>query len=53
LKNPAASSGECARYEFSNDMEIETDLKKIKETAQGKEDENWESRSFLIVSASS
>jgi len=28
-------------------MNIETDLKKIKETAQKKEDENWEFRSFL------
>ena len=28
-------------------MKIETDLKKIKETAQKKEDENWEFRSFL------
>ena len=28
-------------------MKIETDLKKIKETAQEKEDENWEFRSFL------
>ena len=28
-------------------MKIETDLKKIKETAQKKEDENWGFRSFL------
>ncbi len=28
-------------------MKIETDLKKIKETAQKKETENWEFRSFL------
>ena len=28
-------------------MKIETDLKKIKETAQKKEDENWEFCSFL------
>ena len=28
-------------------MKIETDLKKIKETAQKKEDENWEFRTFL------
>ncbi len=28
-------------------MKIETDLKKIKETAEKKEDENWEFRSFL------
>ena len=28
-------------------MKIETDLKKIKETAQKKEDENWDFRSFL------
>jgi len=29
------------------DMKVETDLKKIKETAEKKEDENWEFRSFL------
>ena len=28
-------------------MKVETDLKKIKETAEQKEDENWEFRSFL------
>ena len=31
----------------TSDMKVETDLKKIKEIAQKKEDENWEFRSFL------
>ena len=31
----------------TSDMKVETDLKKIKETAEKKEDENWEFRSFL------
>ena len=28
-------------------MKVETDLKEIRETAEKKEDENWEFRSFL------
>jgi len=31
----------------TSDMKVETDLKKIKKTAEKKEDENWEFRSFL------
>jgi len=30
-----------------SDMKVETDLKKIKGTAEKKGDENWEFRSFL------
>ncbi|GAI43306.1 unnamed protein product [marine sediment metagenome] len=32
----------------TSDMKVETDLNKIKKTAEKKEDENWEFRSFLI-----
>ena len=31
----------------TSDMQVETDLKKIKQTTRKKEDENWEFRSFL------
>ena len=31
----------------TSDMKVETDLKKIKGTAEKKENENWEFRSFL------
>ena len=37
----------CKKRDNTSDMKVETDLKKIKETAKKKEDENWEFRSFL------
>ena len=37
----------CQKTNNKPDMKIETDLERIRETAQRKEDENWEFRSFL------
>jgi len=37
----------CQKANNKPDMKIETDLEKITETAQRKEDKNWEFRSFL------